>query len=344
MNELQLPIFLVFILALLISLFLNKISLNFKNFSKKDNQDNQKRLSNLKVPTYGGISMSLAFLVSTRLLGKADFEIIQIAIYAVVITFIGFIDDRYNLNWKIKLLFQLVAVSTPIYLLNIYLNVEQLIGINLSNILNLFFTVIWILLIVNSLNFLDNMDGLAATTATMIAISLGVLSYITSQYKLTDISIVLVGSMLGFLYFNFPKAKLYMGDSGSLFLGYCLGFISILFSWNKNIESSWIFQIQPVILFFTIPLLDLMTVVISRIKDSKSPMTGGTDHISHRLLKKGYTDSQVLLIFVFFSLMILALTMGILYLNEIISSILLIIYFISVFISLIYFLRLETLN
>ena len=87
-----------------------------------------------------------------------------------------------------------------------------------------------------------------------------------------------------------------------------------------------------------------MTVIISRIKDSKSPMTGGTDHISHRLLKKGYTDSQVLLIFVFFSLMILALTMGILYLNEIISSILLIIYFISVFISLIYFLRLETLN
>ena len=344
MNELQLPIFIVFILALIISLFLNKISLNFKNFSKKDNQNNQKRLSNLKVPTYGGISMSLAFLVSTRLLGKADFEIIQIAIYAVVITFIGFIDDRYNLNWKIKLLFQLVAVSTPIYLLNIYLNVEQIIGINLSNILNLFFTVIWILLIVNSLNFLDNMDGLAATTATMIAISLGVLSYITSQYKLTDISIVLVGSMLGFLYFNFPKAKLYMGDSGSLFLGYCLGFISILFSWNKNIESSWIFQIQPVILFFTIPLLDLMTVVISRIKDSKSPMTGGTDHISHRLLKKGYTDSQVLLIFVFFSLMILALTMGILYLNEIISSILLIIYFISVFFSLIYFLRLETLN
>ena len=344
MNELQLPIFIVFILALIISLFLNKISLNFKNFSKKDNPNNQKRLSNLKVPTYGGISMSLAFLVSTRLLGKADFEIIQIAIYAVVITFIGFIDDRYNLNWKIKLLFQLVAVSTPIYLLNIYLNVEQIIGINLSNILNLFFTVIWILLIVNSLNFLDNMDGLAATTATMIAISLGVLSYITSQYKLTDISIVLVGSMLGFLYFNFPKAKLYMGDSGSLFLGYCLGFISILFSWNKNIESSWIFQIQPVILFFTIPLLDLMTVVISRIKDSKSPMTGGTDHISHRLLKKGYTDSQVLLIFVFFSLMILALTMGILYLNEIISSILLIIYFISVFISLIYFLKLETLN
>lgn len=343
MNEFQLPIFAVFILAFLISLFLNRISLNFKNFSKQENTINQKRLSSLKVPTYGGISMSLAFLVSTRLLGKVDSEIIQIAIYAVLITIIGFIDDRYNLNWKIKLVLQLVAISTPIYLLNIYLNIEQLIGINLNNILNLFTTVIWILLIVNSLNFLDNMDGLAATTATMIAISLGILSYITNQYKLTDISIVLVASMLGFLYFNFPKAKLYMGDSGSLFLGYCLGFISILFSWNNNIESSWIFQIQPVILFFTIPLLDLMTVMISRIKDGKSPMTGGTDHISHRLLKKGFTSSQVLLIFGFFSLIILITTMGILYLNEFVSLLLLIGYFISVLISLIYFLKLEIL-
>ena len=343
MKEFQLPIFVVFVLALLISLFLNKISLNFKNFSKQENTINQKRLSSLKVPTYGGISMSLAFLVSTRLLGKVDSEIMQIAFYAVLITIIGLLDDRYNLNWKIKLVLQLVAISTPIYLLNIYLNIEQLIGINLNNILNLFTTVLWILLIVNSLNFLDNMDGLAATTATMIAISLGILSYITNQYKLTDISIVLVASMLGFLYFNFPKAKLYMGDSGSLFLGYCLGFISILFSWNNNIESSWIFQIQPVILFFTIPLLDLMTVMISRIRDGKSPMIGGTDHISHRLLKKGYTSSQVLIIFGFFSLIILITTMGILYLNEFVSLFLLIGYFLSVLISLIYFLKLETL-
>ena len=119
MNEFQLPIFVVFVLALLISLFLNKISLNFKNFSKQENTINQKRLSSLKVPTYGGISMSLAFLVSTRLLGKVDSEIMQIAFYAVLITIIGLLDDRYNLNWKIKLVLQLVAISTPIYLLNI---------------------------------------------------------------------------------------------------------------------------------------------------------------------------------------------------------------------------------
>tara|TARA_B100001939_G_scaffold132877_1_gene115416 strand:- start:1138 stop:2169 length:1032 start_codon:yes stop_codon:yes gene_type:complete len=343
MNEFQLPIFAVFILAFIISLLLNKLSLNFKYFSKQD-IDNQKRLSSLKIPTYGGISMSLAFLVSTRLLGKADFEIIQIAIYAVVITFIGIVDDRYNLIWKVKLLLQLVAVSTPIYLLDIYLNVEQLFGINLNNFLNLFSTVVWILLIVNSLNFLDNMDGLAATIASMIAISMAILSFITDQYKLTDLSIVLIASMLGFLYFNIPKAKIYMGDSGSLFLGYCLGFISILFSWNSDMESSWIFQIQPVILFFTIPIIDFLTVTISRIKSGNSPMTGGTDHISHRLLKKGFTNNQVLFIFVLLSLIILIITLGIIYLNKIISLIFLFIYIFLVIASLIYFLNLEILD
>lgn len=343
MNEFQLPIFAVFILAFIISILLNKLSLNFKYFSKQDIA-NQKRLSSLKIPTYGGISMSLAFLVSTRLLGKADFEIIQIAIYAVVITFIGIVDDRYNLIWKVKLLLQLVAVSTPIYLLDIYLNVEQLFGINLNNFLNLFSTVVWILLIVNSLNFLDNMDGLAATIASMIAISMAILSFITDQYKLTDLSIVLIASMLGFLYFNIPKAKIYMGDSGSLFLGYCLGFISILFSWNSDMESSWIFQIQPVILFFTIPIIDFLTVTISRIKSGNSPMTGGTDHISHRLLKKGFTNNQVLFIFVLLSLIILIITLGIIYLNKIISLIFLFIYIFLVIASLIYFLNLEILD
>ena len=269
MSEFQLPVFLVFIISLLISLVLNKYSLNFKKYFNHEKKDSEVRLSNLKVPTFGGISMSIAFLLSTRLLGKVDTEIKQIAFYAVFITFIGFIDDKYNLNWKLKLSLQFFAVSMPIYLLDLFLNVEKLIGINFNNNLNLLFTIIWIILLVNSLNFLDNMDGLAATTATMIAVSLAILSFITNQYKLTDISIILIASMLGFLFYNLPDAKLYMGDSGSLFIGYCLGFISVLFSWNSNIESSWIFQIQPVILFFTIPIIDFVTVVISRIKEGK---------------------------------------------------------------------------
>ena len=344
MNEFQFPVILVIMFSIIISLLINKFLLNFKNFVPNNSQNQEIRLSNLKIPTFGGLAMSIAFLISIRLLGKADFDILQIAIYAVLITFIGFVDDLYNLNWKLKLFLQFIAIGTPVFVLNIYLNVEGLINIYLNNSLNLITTIIWILLIVNSLNFLDNMDGLAATTATMIALSLVLLSYLTDQYKLTDISLVLIGSMLGFLYFNLPKARLYMGDSGSLFLGYCLGFISVLFTWNKSIESSWVFQIQPVILFFTIPLLDFTTVVISRLKAGKSPMTGGTDHISHRLLKKGYSDKTVLLIFVIVSFLILGITLCILYLNETLSFLFLLIYFVLVLTSLIYFLKLPILE
>jgi len=344
MSEFQLPVLFVFILSGILSFMLNKFSLKLRNTSKDRRQLNEVRLSKLKIPTYGGISMSLAFLISTRLLGKADYEIIQIAIFAVFITLIGFFDDRFNLNWKLKLLLQILAIGTPIIILGIYLNIEVVVGINLNNGLNLVATIFWIVLLVNSLNFLDNMDGLAATTGTMIAISLGILSYISNQYKLTDISIVLTASMLGFLYFNLPNAKLYMGDSGSLFIGYCLGFISILFSWNSNLESSWVFQLQPVILFFTIPILDFSTVFISRIKEGKSPMTGGTDHISHRLLNKGFSTNQVLIIFVLMSIVILIITMGIIFLNQTASFILLLVFFVLVIFSLIYFLNLDPLN
>ena len=109
-------------------------------------------------------------------------------------------------------------------------------------------------------------------------------------------------------------------------------------------ESSWIFQIQPVILFFTIPIIDFITVVISRIKEGKSPMTGGTDHISHRLLKKGYSNIQVLIIFAIMSMIVMLVTMGILYLNQTLSYLFLITYGVLVFSALIYFHNLEILD
>ena len=144
MSEFQLPVILVFILSLSLSLLFNKISLKFKDSKFEKKNKNQVRLSNLKIPTYGGISMSLAFFIAIRLLGKADNEIVQISIYAVFITLIGFIDDRYNLNWKLKLFLQFFAVGTPIYLLQVYLNIESLIGVNWNNNLNLLVLLVYI--------------------------------------------------------------------------------------------------------------------------------------------------------------------------------------------------------
>jgi UDP-GlcNAc:undecaprenyl-phosphate GlcNAc-1-phosphate transferase len=343
-NDFQISIYLALFIAILISFTLNFTSLRFikNNFSKSKKYE--KRLSSQNIPTFGGIAMSISFFVSTRLLGEVESDILQLAFFAIFITLIGLLDDIYNLNWKAKFTLQVIAIGIPIFTLEIYLQIEALLNLNFNNLLNSLVSVFWILLIVNSLNFLDNMDGLAATVSIFIAISLSLLSYTSNQFRLTDISIVLFGSILGFLYFNYPSAKLYMGDSGSLFIGYCLGFISILFSWNSEVNSFWNLPVPPVILFFSIPLIDFITVVISRLKNGKSPMTGGTDHISHRLINLGYSSGKVILSFAIFSIFIFLITLTILFTNQIISIVAGFIYFIIVLITLLYVQKLQPLN
>ena len=149
----------------------------------------------------------------------------------------------------------------------------------------------------NSINFIDNMDGFASTNSAFICLAIALLAFIYNQNYLADISFILLFCLLAFSLFNLPPAKIYMGDSGSLFIGYILGFISILFDWNPGGESYIYSSIAPVFLFFTIPLLDFSTVFVYRIKNNISPATGGTDHISHRMLNQGNSVWKILIIF-----------------------------------------------
>ena len=153
----------------------------------------------------------------------------------------------------------------------------------------------------NALNFIDNMDGFAAVNSSFICIAITILAFIFNQNYLADVSFILLFSVLGFLIFNFPPAKLYLGDSGSLFIGFLLGFISILFTWNNSGNQILSYILSPIILFFTIPLLDFIVIMHFRITKKISPTTGGTDHISHRLLAKGFSEKKVLLLFFIYS-------------------------------------------
>ena len=296
MSEIQFPILIVGIFSIVSSYFLTYLvqnltkdkKINIKKFSEK-------RLSDKNIPPFGGLSMSITFLLATRLLGEATQEIRIISIGCVAIALVGLFDDLFNLEWWKKLLFQIFCILIPIFNSTIVLNIEENLQIDRSNIINNLTTLLWVLLIVNSVNFIDNMDGLAASISMLIAIELSILAFFLDQNSLADVAGILGFTIFGFLLMNFPPAKIYMGDSGSMFLGYCLAFLSVIFIWNPSNSDFWRISIQPVLLFFTIPIFDLGIVVISRLSKGKSPIQGGVDHISHRLMNLGFTEKKVIL-------------------------------------------------
>ena len=290
------------IATILLSIFFNWITLQrTKNFvpSKRKNEE---RLSSRYVPPFGGIACSIAFLISTRFLGQAESNFLYVGFFAVIISIIGLLDDLYNFKWYIKFFFQIIIVYIPLYNLNIFINFESLIGGEFNNSLNYIVSTIWIMLIMNAINFIDNMDGLAVVVSSAICIQIAVLTNYLNQYKLTDISILLLCAIGGFLFFNFPPAKLYFGDSGSLFIGFCLGFMSIIYNWVPEDVTVYSTTLSPILLVFSVPLIDFLVVVTYRISIGKSPTIGGTDHISHRLLAKGFSEKTVLAIFLIYSL------------------------------------------
>ena len=330
--------FVAFLLSSLLCFAVLKLNKNFNTKTK-----NQTRLNSLNIIPLGGVAMAISFFISVRLLGEADAEIVSISFFAVAISILGVIDDFLNLNWKLKLLFQFLFVGLPIYLFDQKINFEILFGIDFSGIANFILTTIWIMVLMNSLNFIDNMDGFAAINSSFICIALTILSFIYNQNYLADISFILLFTILAFTVFNFPPAKLYMGDSGSLFIGFIFGFISILFDWNPTGENFLYSSIAPIFLFFTVPLLDFLTVFVYRIRNNISPTKGGTDHISHRLLNQGYSVKSVLVIFGLinaFIFLLLALTI----IFEYLSIIIFLIYFASIVVLFIKFQKMQPLK
>ncbi len=296
-NDFQVSVYVASISSFLITAILCFLLIKYiSNFAKAKNT--QKRLNDFNIVPLGGVAMAISFFISVRLLGEADPEIVNISIFALAISLLGVLDDFFNLNWKLKLFFQLIFVSLPIYILDQKINLEVFLGIDFGGLVNFVFTIFWVITLMNSINFIDNMDGFAAINCSFICLAITVLSFVFNQNYLADISFVLFASMFGFILFNYPPAKIYMGDSGSLFIGFVFGFISILFNWNPTSDIQLYNSIAPVFLFFTIPILDFLTVFYHRIKNNISPTTGGTDHISHRLLKKGLSVRRILYLFI----------------------------------------------
>ena len=318
MSFFQLPILYAVTLAFIISIFLNRVVIGFARNYKKNNK-NEKRLSNKNIPPYGGVATSFAFFIATIFLGRAEPAFITIGICALIISIIGIIDDKYNLEWKAKLIFQILIILYPLIALDIFINIEAFLNLNIQNFLNIVISLIWVLVITNSINFIDNMDGLTVFVSGSICLQIALLANYSDIYKVTDISLLLLATLFGFLIFNYPPARLYFGDSGTLFVGYVLGFISIIFDWSPPGDGILISPLSPVLFVFVVPILDFTVVITHRIRNNISPTQGGTDHISHRLLNTGYSEKKVLLEFLLLGFIFYGLLIGTISFNGFLS-------------------------
>lgn len=207
---------------------------------------------------------------------------------SIAIAFIGLLDDLYQLPpWPRFIAQSGVGVITSIML---YLSDG---GVQLFDNpwINGVLTSLWVVTIINALNFMDNMDGLATSLSIVISLSLFILSYLNGQYLVAALCMALAAACIGFLFWNRRPASIYLGDAGALYLGFLLAAISIRVDVNSDAQ---IIRILVPLLIFAIPVIDITQVVISRMFRGKSPFEGGRDHLSHLLLNKGLSESKVL--------------------------------------------------
>ena len=200
---------------------------------------------------------------------------------AIVMGLVGLWDDLKSLNPLPRFIGQSIAGIAVAFILILNDNIGNPTGIT---VLDAAITVLWIVGICNSINFFDNLDGGAAGTVAITAISLTYLAITSDQYFIAALSIVVAGSTLGFLIWNRAPARIYMGDAGALFLGLLIATLTVRF--NPSTDSS-ISSFAIPILLLAIPILDTTVAVFSRLRRKVSPFQGGQDHLSHRLVRYG---------------------------------------------------------
>ena len=292
-----------FFISLLFSLILVPIVIKLGEKFQFFDELNSRKIHKKNIVRLGGTVVIISFLAGVFLSKELVFDNLKwgIVISSLIILFFGVWDDIKNLSWKKQLIGQIIIVLIMIYA---GLNVDYIANPFGANEIRLdqfhfslftiqfsifgsLFILIWIISFMNVMNWLDGIDGLAGGVGFIGVITLFFLSISTlvNQPPLGIISIALAGSILGFLIYNFYPAKIFMGTSGSMFLGFMLAVIAI-FSGGKTATA---------LLVMGFPILDAGWVIIQRIKNKQSVFLSDNRHFHYRLLEQGWSQRKIVL-------------------------------------------------
>lgn len=296
--------YIAFFSALVISFMLTPLArmLAFK-VGALDIPKDARKIHNKPMPYFGGLAIYVAIVACMFVFMPHSKTNISIVIGATIIVLTGVIDDMYGMPPKIKLLMQLIAASVAIYggvKIHFITNPLSDTGMSLLRDLTIPITLFWIVGITNTINLIDGLDGLASGVASIAATTLLFTAAIKGYDFIVMPCAIIAGACLGFLPFNFNPAKIFMGDTGSLLLGYMLAVISVL-GMVKSVAA--VTLVIPVFAL-GIPIFDTTFAIIRRLINKKPIMGADKDHLHHKLMGKGLNQRQTVLIMYFISIVL----------------------------------------
>lgn len=245
------------------------------------------------MPRLGGLAIFIGVTVGYFVSGLFNKEITAITVGGIAIFLLGLLDDKYGLSPKIKLIVQfivsllVIASGLTIEVLNIpFLGVYEL------GLFSYPLTVFWVIGITNAINLIDGLDGLAVGISGIVVSTIAILAGINGNHLILTICIIFIGSVIGFLPYNFHPAKIFMGDSGALLLGYTISIISLIGLY----KSVTLFSFIVPILILGVPVFDVTFAIIRRIANKKPISAPDKGHLHHRLLLLGLSHRQTVLV------------------------------------------------
>lgn len=286
-----------FIVATLISLGATPIvrQLAFK-IGAVDVPKDDRRVHKKAMPLMGGLAIFAAVIISVLIFLPLDKTTFSILLGGTLIVISGIVDDLKDMSPKVKLLFQILAGVVLIiggvkvdFITNPFNGESTLLYLRW---LSVPITLFWIVGITNTVNLIDGLDGLAAGVAMISSISLMLVASKFGYTEITILSAIVAGACLGFLPFNFNPAKIFMGDTGALFLGFMLAAISI----EGVMKSVATIAVIVPILILGVPIFDTTFAIFRRLLNGQSIMAADKGHLHHRLLNKGFTQRKTVLI------------------------------------------------
>ncbi|MEI7884587.1 MAG: MraY family glycosyltransferase [Clostridia bacterium] len=282
------------ILPLALGLVLTPLVKKFAFFVGAVDKPNQRKVHTKIMPRMGGIAIYLAFAITLILTEVLTPKLIGLLLGSSVIILVGGLDDTLDLSPKIKIFGQMFAALILVgygYQVT-YLRLPFVAGVIDLGYWSIPFTVFWLIGVTNAINLIDGLDGLAAGTSGIAILTMGVIAMGQGLYPIAIVCMILFASILGFLRYNFNPASIFMGDSGSLFLGFVLGAISIA----GLTKITTLLSVFLPIVVLGVPIVDTLSAILRRKLAGKPISVADKKHLHHRLLELNLSHRQVVLV------------------------------------------------